>query len=1116
MSSHVDYDPLDRPTLLIAGEGSGREIHQKFSYTSTGLPWQERVRDDIATDHWQVTSSVYDALGRVTKQILPQVKDATTGLDATPQFQTTYGPDGSVQSVGDAYGNVTSILYDVLGNSSQTLGPQVRDVRSGLDTRPASSQRYDAAGRTVAVTDPLSRTWEYRWDAVGRLRASLGPLMNPGEVDEEKRRAVTRYNPSLTGEDEIIDAEGHSTFITYDATGQVRRTRTTVSSTHPTGSPTEEELVETITRDLMGRMQSTEDGEGQLTGFTYDGIGRLTSRTWDPGDPARKKVESVFYDALLRTGRQDAKEQATAYDYDARFLLERVIPANKPAEELEYIRDDLGRLSGVNAPDGVTGMGNADCAYTYDALGRLKSEISNGHTTTYGYDLNGLPRSITNSRNDRELRMSHDAAGRLTRLEDIMPGQLPRTTGFGYDVGGRLLREDLANGLVETSSYDRMGRRTGKQLRTLDWDVVCGSRYTYDLNSNVTSLRETTGPLAVPSRTVTMEYDERGRLLREEQSGAVNRTERHGYDLADNRTWSRKLEGGVETARDYKYGTATNGYNSNQLAGFLEKVGAASPVTTNYLYDANGNRTQRSSGGQLDTYVYDTFDRLVEMTLGTAGGDNGTYRYAYDHASRRIGREVPGGAKRNFAFSGTSPVFEWMPSGTGLTENIGGGVGGRIYSYDSGSPVWDFHDSRGDLLGQTSSGGTLFYRALNDASGRAVVDSGDRSGGYGANSKWEEPGGLVNDGYRYRDLDVGAFINRDPAGFIDGLNVYSYVGHNPWTMFDPLGLDTSSESGYVVKEEVTFGFSLGNLIGDERSERLQRSLGLEGNQWKTGSYTGDMAITLKANARAADKAIIGALESVLRLPEDLATVGQGIVDAATDEGFRKAAPEALEETASAIKAAAGDYLERLANGDLETIGETSFALQSLFIPSAKPGMMPRGSNTLRRVGDEITDSGRAAVPRSADDLANATTKRSESMPGTAPSGTNNAAEATYSLNPGQAMSEYPRGRRVGGRGESPRPFDPPSGFQESGAWDPTPKNIALMEKGRPPTGRDGLPVELHHRDQNPLGPLDEMTSTTHDGVDHPESPSRIDRSKFAGERKRYWRARARILHGQSL
>ncbi len=32
------------------------------------------------------------------------------------------------------------------------------------------------------------------------------------------------------------------------------------------------------------------------------------------------------------------------------------------------------------------------------------------------------------------------------------------------------------------------------------------------------------------------------------------------------------------------------------------------------------------------------------------------------------------------------------------------------------------------------------------------------------------------------------WLSRDPAGFVDGPNVYAYVKQNPWTSFDPLGL----------------------------------------------------------------------------------------------------------------------------------------------------------------------------------------------------------------------------------------------------------------------------------------------------------------------------------------
>jgi hypothetical protein len=45
---------------------------------------------------------------------------------------------------------------------------------------------------------------------------------------------------------------------------------------------------------------------------------------------------------------------------------------------------------------------------------------------------------------------------------------------------------------------------------------------------------------------------------------------------------------------------------------------------------------------------------------------------------------------------------------------------------------------------------------------------------------------------RYYSLETDTFITRDPAGMIDGPNLYCYVNQNPWTKFDPEGLDPNS------------------------------------------------------------------------------------------------------------------------------------------------------------------------------------------------------------------------------------------------------------------------------------------------------------------------------------
>ena len=68
-----------------------------------------------------------------------------------------------------------------------------------------------------------------------------------------------------------------------------------------------------------------------------------------------------------------------------------------------------------------------------------------------------------------------------------------------------------------------------------------------------------------------------------------------------------------------------------------------------------------------------------------------------------------------------------------------------------------------------------------------------------------------------------------------------------------------------------------------------------------------------------------------------------------------------------------------------------------------------------------------------------------------------------------------------------------------------------MLRGRPPWGVDGKKVILHHRAQQPNGPLDEYSATMHQqqtGVMHDQDYSLIDRKKFDGQRARYWVSRA--------
>ena len=320
-------------------------------------------------------------------------------------------------------------------------------------------------------------------------------------------------------------------------------------------------------------------------------------------------------------------------------------------------------------------------------------------------------------------------------------------------------------------------------------------------------------------------YNERSELLSEIQRDAddhITRSEGHIYDSAENRISTTITTTSGTLSRLFEYGNATNLKNSNQLYQLTETPGVGTSTTFTYDYDNNGNRTGRAVGGYSDAYTYDTFNRLTQLLLNTSSpAENENYNYAYDPLTRRISRSVgvpPTSSIHLFAFSGNTPAHEWnADDSSSLVDNIGGGVGGLLYSRDtSGLITYPIHNARGDIVAQVAPNGQVWHGTYA-ANGLLQSQTGPRPGNYGANGKWEEPGGLINDGFRYRDRLTDTFLTPDPAGFIDGPNVYNYVGHNPWSAWDPNGLAVMVIAGSLPGESggigtppiITAGIDLG-------------------------------------------------------------------------------------------------------------------------------------------------------------------------------------------------------------------------------------------------------------------------------------------------------------------
>ena len=482
--------------------------------------------------------------------------------------------------------------------------------------------------------------------------------------------------------------------------------------------------------------------------------------------------------------------------YALPLLLLAGAPAPGSAYDQVRAYDAKGNLTGVtfaNTPE-------ADVSYFYDELDRVVAETSNGRQHAYLFDAAGNRTHTlyevsnydfendwatldptTATVGDTAITSSYD---NLNRLSEMREGAAPRTTKYFYDLAGNIWNKVLPSSTNTECSYDALGRKSLEKAAG-----VQHFEYSYLANGAVAQIVEK-DPAGTTERTVTNSYDLTSRLTEEQDdtAGAPLKTTEFSYDKNNNRT-EKKVTVGAAPATITNYNYATN--NLNQL----DSVSGAQAIT--YTYDLSGNRTTRTvANAETDTYTYDFENRLATLTRAGGATANGTHAYTYDYRARRVARDESqaGGSDTALSFSGGTSVQE-RDAGTGALQatfirgsDYGGGVGGMLYSLRGGTPSYAYSNHRGDVTTRTDGTNNITWQASYEAFGTRTQETGSTQDRQRGNTKDEDPTGLLNEGFRYRDLEAGVFITRDPAGFIDGPNLYTYARQNPWSSFDPDGL----------------------------------------------------------------------------------------------------------------------------------------------------------------------------------------------------------------------------------------------------------------------------------------------------------------------------------------
>lgn len=368
--ARVRYDACGR-VLSITGSGVASPVF--YTWDSCG-----RVKS-IRDNKWGTRSFTYDAAS--------QVVAVTNGAGGVTHYR--YDEAGNVTSVMDPAGRITSYEYDLLGN--------VLAVTNPLGVRTTST--YDAAGRLLTSTDGNGavHSFGYDRDGVPCSHSVNGSLLYRMERDSA-RRTMTTYDHAG------VDAFGAPvvTVESYDRLGRLVRQRREFGAQIP-------QSFRTAYMDETGgyELSYVYDADGLRTEFVhplgssayaYDAAGRMVKQTDitayrldGTAVTSESRVESSFeynaVDALVRAQVSDlAGSWVREFGYRGAHMTSVTEgPAEADSSEAlhtEIIRDDLGRISGVDSPAGLV-------MYTYTNAQMLSSAVRGTETLRWTYDAAG-------------------------------------------------------------------------------------------------------------------------------------------------------------------------------------------------------------------------------------------------------------------------------------------------------------------------------------------------------------------------------------------------------------------------------------------------------------------------------------------------------------------------------------------------------------------------------------------------------------------------------------------------------------------------------------------------------------------------------------------------------
>lgn len=742
-----------------------------------------------------------------------------------------YDTKGNLTSVTSPENNITGFSYNSYGQLSKVTDPKEKET---LYT-------HDAEGNLTSITDPLGKVTSFSYSSY-RMQQITDPLGRAKVVahDANDRLRSIRYGtgddaPTVTfshnafGETGVTDERGRTWTVRRDRHGQVLRIESPLGQTWRRQYDVDGNLLYEID-PLGGSKRYGYDGKGNRT-YAYDELDRSEQSGYSENDMLRYHV--------------DRNDNTTRFYYNANDWLTAL--ADPLEMHARTVYDDVGRVihKGYISQGDFESLPRSDDGQLLEPWNLYKN-LSRRLDQEYDGEGNLIQKShagtaITGT------AYTYDAAGNLTEITGPAG-----TVSFGYDDAGRLTRADFPFSKQVTITYDAAGQidtltYPDGEIVSYAWqnrNLVPAPRHLNPVESffeekpvpapaqmawntdeaEITFTYDTALQLTAINRDesveTSLEYDGAGRLtgITHDSAGADSMAVRYAYDRGD-RTTSLELEGLLNPF------TMTAGFEGeisedNRLSAYR---GAAT------AYDEAGNLITIGNGFSAS---YDHENRLISMT-------DGGIETSFDYTGDVLVKIESSGGPRYQAFIEGNLLFETDGDGALIASYFYAGdrlAAMRLHGEGEEAGLYYYlFDRNGNTLALVDKDGVIRARYGYLPYGHTTLAGAQIHNPFRYCGEWgilHENSRLYRMGRRHYDVAAGRFLQRDPAGFVDGSNLYRYAAGNPVDLIDPSG--EIAISTVIVGAAVTIGvgkFLLNKLddlithgqeLQDKRIKNLKR------------------------------------------------------------------------------------------------------------------------------------------------------------------------------------------------------------------------------------------------------------------------------------------------------